>query len=86
MMKVGDVSTGDGKDKRFKRKYSLQIREYANQALTESELNVYKEIFGEIVDKNALVEAQDIMLADLMCFDYLRAKRLQKFLKEKGDT
>jgi len=82
---MGDVSTGDGKDKRYKKKYTLQIIEYANQALCETERSMYDVIMNELVSVNKLVEVQDLMLADLVSFDYIRAKRLQVYIKDTGD-
>lgn len=82
---MGDVSTGDGKDKRYNKKYSLILREYANNALSEPELRVYKEFFVEIQETHQLFGAADIILLDSVCFDFLRIKRLHKYIRDKGD-
>ena len=80
-----DVSLGTGKDKRYSRPYSNMLLDYANQSLNEPELKVYNAFFNEIREKEHLLDAQDLMLLDMVCFDFVRIKRLHGFIKEMGD-
>jgi hypothetical protein len=83
---MGDVSTADGKDKRFKRNYSLAIREFANKSLNEKEMAVYNLLFEKISKDNSLERPQEMMLLDLALFDFIRSKRLQGYIKKHGDV
>lgn len=82
---MGDVATGDGKDKRYKKKYSQQLIEYANQNLSEPEKRVYDTLMQELIVNHGIDSAEDMMLLDLVCFDFLRIKRLQSYVKDTGD-
>lgn len=84
---MGDVSTGDNpKLKTNTRKYSVQIREYANVSLTEPELNTYLALYDEIRDKHHMTSPEDLMMLDLVCFDFIRIKRLHNWIREWGDV
>ena len=73
-------------DKRFNRTYSQQVVEYANQSLRADELNLYNILFNEIKDKQKLDKAEDLMLLDMIVYDWLRIKRIQSLLMKEGDT
>ena len=83
---MGDVSTADNeKLGRNKRKYSVQLREYANKALNDDELKIYQLLFEEIRERNNIVNSEDIMMLDLAVFDFIRAKRLHNHIRKTGD-
>ena len=68
------------------RHYSTALVGYTNKALQESEKGFYNEIFNTLMDENDLYKLKDLMLLDLVCFDFIRIKRLQELLKKEGDT
>lgn len=66
--------------------YSKQLMAYTEQALGDDEKNVYTAFFDELVDTHKITSASDIMMLDLVVFDFIRIKRLQKVIKEEGDV
>lgn len=84
---MGDVSTGDNDAKglkKYKKKYPLQLRAYANKSLTPDEFNVYTELFDTLKDSNGLRRPDELMMLDIAIFDFLRIKRLHGFIRENG--
>ncbi len=74
------------KDKRYRKVYSKSLVEYANQSLRPDELNIYKILFDEIRDRNKLEKAEDLMLLDMVIYDFIRIKRMQKIIMKEGDV
>ena len=68
------------------RVYSQALVEYANQSLREDELRLYTILFEEIRDKQKLEKAEDLMMLDMVVYDWLRIKRIQSLLMKEGDT
>jgi len=68
------------------RKYTQQLIEYANQSIQPHELGIFKTLFEELSNRYSLVEANDLMLLDIVCYDFLRIKRLQSALAKEGDV
>jgi len=74
-------------DKRFKRKYARQLIEYVNQVVRPDEQNLYKEIVQAIIEENpGLDKPQDLLMLDTAVYDFLRIKRIQSILMERGDV
>ena len=76
----------DFKDKRYNKLYSKQLIEYANQNLREDELRIYNTLFNELKDKNKLESANELMMLDIVVYDFLRVKRIQSILMKEGDV
>ena len=76
-----------GIPKRFQpRVYTQALVEYANQSLREDELRLYNILFEEIRDKQKLEKAEELMMLDMVVYDWLRIKRIQSLLMKEGDT
>ena len=77
----------DNVHSRFKpRVYSQALVEYANQNLREDELRLYNVLFKEMQEKNKLEKAEDLIMLDMIVYDWLRIKRIQSILMKEGDT
>ena len=82
-----DEERSKGKPPRFQSKvYSQQLVEYANQNLRPDELNIYKALFNEIKDNNKIEDAEHLMMLDLVVYDFIRVKRIQKLIMKEGDV
>ena len=68
------------------RVYTQALVEYANQSLREDELRLYNILFEEIREKQKLEKAEDLMMLDMVVYDWLRIKRIQSLLMKEGDT
>ena len=68
------------------RVYSQALVEYANQSLREDELRLYNILFNELKESNKLEKAEDLMMLDMIVYDWLRIKRIQSLLMKEGDT
>lgn len=73
-------------DGRFTRKYAKQLVEYANQITRPDERKVYFAIINALIEENDLDKPQDFIQVDMLAFDILRSKRIQKILMEKGEV
>ena len=75
------------KPERWKEKvYSKQLVEYANTSLREDELNVYKVIFNSIQEEHKLEKPEELIMLDLVVYDFIRIKRIQQLLMKEGDV
>jgi hypothetical protein len=84
---MGDVSTGNSVvAPQYTKQYSMQLLEYANVSLNDAEYNTYKLFFNTIKDENGLTSVQDLMMLDMVVYDFIRAKRLQQHLHKHGDV
>ena len=72
-------------DKRFKKKYSLQLMEYVNQNIRPDEQGIYKELLKVLINENKLTKPQDLLMLDVALYDFLRIKRLQGLIMKDGD-
>lgn len=73
-------------DKRYTRKYEKQLIEYVNRNISPEEQGVYKAIAQALIEDNKLDKAQDLLMLDIMIFDFLRIKRVQNLIREHGDA
>ena len=68
------------------RVYTQALVEYANQSLREDELRLYNIMFGEMRDLHKLEKPEELMMLDMVVYDWLRIKRIQSLLMKEGDT
>ena len=68
------------------RLYTQALVEYANQSLREDELRLYNIMFGEMRDLHKLEKPEELMMLDMVVYDWLRIKRIQSLLMKEGDT
>ena len=90
-MNNDDKTTLNGKESGKKgrwadKTYSKQLIAYIDQNCGEHEVAVYNAFFKEISEYNEINNPQDVMLLDLIVFDFIRLKRLQKVIKDEGDV
>lgn len=71
---------------RKKRTYSQELLNTVNgKTLGELEQKRYNILFNSIIEDTGIYKTEDMMLLDVACFDYIRIKRLQRMVAEKGD-
>ena len=77
----------DGRPKRLQPKvYSQALVEYANQSLREDELRLYNIMFGEMRELHKLEKPEELIMLDMIVYDWLRIKRIQSLLMKEGDV
>lgn len=73
--------------KRKERVYSKELMETVNKTdLKEEEKNAYNLMFNKIIEDTGLYKPADLMMLDVLCFDYIRIRRIQKMIATGGDT
>lgn len=65
--------------------YDAMLVEFVNQNLKEHEIPVYRAIHDSIKDKYKITEVNELILLDMVCYDFIRIKRLQKMITDEGD-
>ena len=65
--------------------FSKQLMGYAEKCLSPDEANIYKQMMTSISGQFNIDDVHELMMLDLAVHDFLRAKRMQEWIQEKGD-
>lgn len=80
--KVKGKDLGFGKDKR---KYHPLMVKLVQQEFSADERSLYNELYSGVQDRYGLERTEELMLLHNLCFNQVRALRLQRYVLENGE-